>query len=114
MPDKAPGFWVRLATGNTQGHFYYVVLIVAYIPLIWLMSRMPTRWLWLVFALLVLYPLLAYHWKELRFAEGQLVRMRNPVYPAVYFIWRSLQLRRSELFPAGRGAELSPAEEEAT
>lgn len=31
------------------------------------------------------------------------------VFPAIYFIWRSIGLRRGPLFPVGRSADLPPA-----
>ena len=86
VPSRGPGFFERLATGNTQGHYYYVVLIAFYIPFVWLMSRMKKGWILAVFLLLLAYPLLSYHIHELRFSESQLVRMRNPVYMGVYFV----------------------------
>ncbi len=86
VPNKEPGFLVRLATGNTQGHFYYVVLITAYLPLIGVLSRLQRRWIHLLFVFLLLYPLLAYFFQPFRFSETQLMRMRNPVYTAVYFV----------------------------
>lgn len=86
VPAKDPSFWVRLATGNTQGHYYYVVLIASYVPLVWVLSRLHARWIYLIFAFFVLYPLLAYEFQFFRFSETHVARMRNPVYTAIYFI----------------------------
>ena len=86
VPTQGPGFLERLATGNTQGHYYYVVLIAFFIPFVWLMSRMKTSWVFAIFLVLLAYPLLSHHFHELRFSESQLVRMRNPVYMGVYFV----------------------------
>jgi surface polysaccharide O-acyltransferase-like enzyme len=86
VPPRGPGFLERLVTGNTQGHYYYVVLIAVYIPFVWPMSRMRKGWISAILLVLLAYPLLSYHVHELRFSESQLARMRNPIYMGVYFV----------------------------
>ncbi len=86
VPVKDPSFWVRLVTGNTQGQYYYVVLIASYVPLVWVLSRLPSRAAYMILGFFVLYPLLAYEFQPFRFSETHVARMRNPVYTAVYFM----------------------------
>ena len=86
MPENDPGVWLRFLTGNVQGHYYYVVLIASYIPLIWIFSRIPRSTVALLALALALYPLIAYYEPSFRFAESFMTRMRNPLYTAIYFV----------------------------
>lgn len=86
VPERGASFLHRLLTGNTQGTYYYIFLIVVYVPTIWLLSRMPRRALGLLFGALVIYPVASHYLPLLRISESHFWRLRDPLYPAVYFV----------------------------
>ncbi|MBW2272360.1 MAG: acyltransferase [Deltaproteobacteria bacterium] len=86
VPEKGPSFLHRLLTGNTQGTYYYIFLIAVYVPTIGLLSRLPRRAVGLLFGALVLYPVASHYVTALRISETHFWRLRDPLYPYVFFV----------------------------
>jgi len=80
------GVAFALATGSANGVYYYVFVMALLTPLVWAMSRLPTRAVSLALAALLAHLLVAMRWPALLPPQGWFWGLRNPVMLAPFFL----------------------------
>jgi fucose 4-O-acetylase-like acetyltransferase len=76
--EDPAGFLFELATASAMGVYYYVFVIVALLPLIWPLARMPRAAIWALWGAIVVYTGAAVVDPGLRMSRSLLWGMRNP------------------------------------
>jgi fucose 4-O-acetylase-like acetyltransferase len=96
--------WLCLATGSAIGIYYYVFVMACLIPLVWPLSRLPTRVAEALLAALLLRLALAVFWPGLLPTLGWFWAVRNPLGLAPLFLlgWVA-RARLPELAALARG-----------